>query len=107
MPNEIFCEGCRRPVSIDDIKYLPKGEAGRIALCPACRTKRTAEAKKQPAKPELIKILYMCAHCNFKFKFEPSGNSKLRCPYCGKADKLVEESKLTVDNLLKTAYEDF
>ena len=52
-----------------------------------------------------VKKGYICVPCNFKFKANPlKGALGVRCPYCGKPDKVMEDS-LNADALVKEASE--
>ena len=91
---KIVCNRCRRFVSISDIKYMPNGKDSMIAICSACRAKTSAETKSQQntAKPQ--KKRYFCERCRYKFRFDPASVTNLRCPMCGKKDKITEGNDL-------------
>lgn len=36
------------------------------------------------------KMLYYCSRCRYKFRHNPHGETNLRCPYCGRTDKVSE-----------------
>lgn len=93
----ITCYRCRRPTPFDDIKYILRGEY-KVALCDRCREQSEAQQKSAPARkassrhevtPQSKRIPYMCSRCNYKFRFDAQGQAPLRCPYCGKPDKLT------------------
>lgn len=97
----MLCDRCRRPVPLDNIRYVPRG-SGRVALCPECLG--NGEPMPTPVKTPMPKSTlsstkkpYVCARCNFKFHASPSAS---RCPYCGKTDKVMEDA-LHVNTLLK------
>ena len=37
------------------------------------------------------KISYICTRCKYKFKHNPAGEVFLKCPYCGKDDRIIED----------------
>ncbi len=102
-----LCERCRKFVSIKDIKYLPKGDSSRMALCTSCLKSFNQAADKKKASSKILNMSggasYFCARCRYKFTFNPQGNASLRCPYCGKSDKVTENKNLDADSLLKVA----
>jgi len=90
------CSRCRKSVLIADIRYLPTGDNERLALCSECRTKTGQVEKKKGSASYLLKnevgqkAVYFCGRCRYKFKHEIVTNAKLRCPYCGKDDQLMQ-----------------
>lgn len=99
----MICERCRKSVPISDMKYVPKEDGGRVGLCNACRARSSAAKSIAAAKKE-EKIPYFCTRCRYKFKHDPRGLTNLQCPYCGKADKIMEHKPTSADQLLR---EDF
>jgi protein-arginine kinase activator protein McsA len=103
---QVLCERCRKFVRIANIKYLPKGNDSRMALCQSClktfnvqgtQIKKTlTSASHQPAS-------YFCGRCNYKFKYNAAKDSTLRCPYCGRTDKISEEKSRSTSKLLEEA----
>ena len=103
---KVVCERCRKFVPISDIKYLPKGDDSKIALCSACRAKEAEDAKKEKVEKEKPqKKSYICSRCNYKFKHDPKGVTNLKCPYCGKADKVSEFKVKSADVLISESQE--
>ncbi|MBI2665622.1 hypothetical protein HYX12_03310 [Candidatus Woesearchaeota archaeon] len=111
---QMICDNCRKAVPWSDIKYLPKGRDSRTALCTNCRSKHAPEAgqkkvvnkvetKRAPVATASREQQFFCARCRYKFKFEPDGVTRLRCPYCGNADKVVTMTIGTADKMLKLA----
>jgi len=102
-----LCERCRKFVPVSEIKYLPKGDNARMALCKSClKTFNPADAKKKvPAKATSVAAgkSYFCGRCRYKFKFNPVGNAALRCPYCSKSDKVIEDKDIDAESILRSA----
>jgi DNA-directed RNA polymerase subunit RPC12/RpoP len=104
---QMICDRCRRAVPWPQIKYLPKGKDQRIALCDECRAKFTAGDTDDKKKAKsAAKKSYICARCRYKFTLDPSGVTNLKCPYCGKDDKIVENKVPSADRLIKSAGEE-
>jgi DNA-directed RNA polymerase subunit RPC12/RpoP len=103
-----LCEMCRKFVSVTEIKYLPKGDNSRMALCTSClkifntgkddKKKKTAQSASMSGGKT-----YFCGRCRYKFKFNLAGNAELRCPYCGKKDKILENKDIDADSIIRTA----
>ena len=98
-PRNMLCEWCRGFFPISEVAYFPKGNS-KIALCKACREKGTKdksilneeedyeEVKKKTSK--ISKDSYYCRRCKYKFRFAPVNETKLKCPYCGREDTVIE-----------------
>lgn len=87
------CGRCKKSVPISTIQYLPKGDGNLIALCSNCRADKTTKPKpteKPESAPEKDKLTFFCERCKYKFSHDPESNALLKCPYCGKPDKLRE-----------------
>ena len=92
---ETLCDKCRRPTLVTDIKYVAKGDGSRQALCSKCRNKTVESQIKQTVQKTSDKIIYVCGRCGYRFKFDPFGVSQLRCPYCGRTDKLTPQGGMS------------
>lgn len=129
----MICDKCRKIVPISEIKYvlkendLAKEESLRWALCAACRETKSSNQviiKTKLVKPgeikeptqekktfaqleEPVKRVFLCARCNYKFKFNPTGIGNLRCPFCGKNDRVTEYKSLSTEELIRTSDNDF
>jgi DNA-directed RNA polymerase subunit RPC12/RpoP len=104
---QMICDRCRRAVPISDMKYMPKGDGGRIGLCSACRAKFNPEEeiKKEAKKAIGSKKQYFCTRCRYKFTYDPKSITNLKCPYCGKEDHVIEHKMQSADKLLKNLTE--
>lgn len=91
---EALCDKCRRPTLVTDIKYVAKGDGSRQALCSRCRNKTITSQIKPTTQKTSDKQIYVCGRCGYRFKFDTYGVSQLRCPYCGRTDKLVPQGSL-------------
>jgi DNA-directed RNA polymerase subunit RPC12/RpoP len=92
------CDSCRKAVPISDLKYMLKGDS-KMVLCSACRSKQKMKDEKKGTMQD--KKPYFCVRCKYKFKYKPSSQTVLRCPYCGKGDKIIEDIAPDADKLLK------
>jgi DNA-directed RNA polymerase subunit RPC12/RpoP len=98
---EMTCEMCRKAMPISDIKYMPKGDS-KVALCSKCRAKVKSKTEKKESASDLPgKKAYFCVRCRYKFKYRPGTHTLLRCPYCGKSDKIIEDIAPDADKLLR------
>ena len=43
---------------------------------------------------------YMCTRCKYKFKYDPSGDNKFRCPYCSSPAYVTSIKSLSSGKLL-------
>lgn len=100
---EMICDRCRKAVPFSDIKYMNKSDGSITSRCSACRNKNKIEIKKESEKKEAMKKTYRCSRCNYKFNFNTGGSATLRCPYCGKADKVSEYKVVSADELIKNS----
>jgi DNA-directed RNA polymerase subunit RPC12/RpoP len=102
---QILCERCRKFVPITEIKYVPKA-GGRMALCTKCLSNfKVEDEKKRAAASASVqnRPTYFCSRCRFKFKYNPSGTSDLKCPYCGKGDKIIDHKNTDPESLIRQA----
>jgi len=95
----MICDRCRRSVPISDINYLPKGKDSTIALCLACRVKDRKEGKIKV--PEEKKKDFYCSKCKYKFKYNVSSQTNLKCPYCGKEAKVGEYKPQSANQIIE------
>lgn len=100
----ILCERCKSFKPFLEIKYISKGDEAKMALCSGCRDKAKLEEKKKimmAAQKEKQKSSYYCRRCRYKFSYDPQGMTNLKCPYCGKADKVEKHDPQSAEKLLE------
>jgi uncharacterized CHY-type Zn-finger protein len=97
---KILCERCRGFFPFTEVRFVPRGENQKIALCVKCREKAKTEPEKT-GKPDSNKQPFFCGRCRYKFKLDPSGHTNLKCPYCGKDDKIIPDKVPSTDKLLE------
>jgi Trm5-related predicted tRNA methylase len=99
----MLCEKCRNFFPIAEIKYMvniAKGKDEKIALCTSCRAKHKLEIPKaKKADPQ--KTPYFCVRCRYKFKHSPHGETNLKCPFCGKDDKIILDKAPSTERMIK------
>ena len=95
---KILCERCRKFFPLGQIKYMPTGNDSRMALCSKCQDIPIEDRKK---KADEDKKPYFCARCKYKFKFIQNGLTNIKCPYCGKNDKIVADRAGNTSSLIK------
>ena len=111
-----ICDRCRRTVPFSDLRYNSKLDGSLLLLCSVCRGKNTTsvsnkiESKKDlPKKPVMLKepILkkYTCSRCKYRFNFKENGISKVKCPYCGKDDKLAMDKVSKAQDIINSVKE--
>lgn len=89
---KMICDRCRGAVPIKEMRYLPKGKEERMALCGKCREELS---KPLPDKKESARTYYFCIRCNYKFKQGTQFDTNLKCPFCGKGDKIADYGQLS------------
>ena len=103
----VLCDRCRKFSTFSDIKYLPKGD-GKMALCRTCikqfTTAPNPALKKQVSSDSSV-INYFCQRCRYKFKYNTARHAILKCPYCGKDDKIMEDKIISADHLVKESHD--
>lgn len=100
---KLACYRCNNVYSVGKIRYIKVNDRV-VLMCNGCVTNvennRFKTAKKQELKAVIKK--YICGRCRFKFKFDFTkfNRSNLRCPYCGKNDKILEEKISSARDIL-------
>ncbi|MDP3918761.1 MAG: hypothetical protein Q8Q35_02555 [Nanoarchaeota archaeon] len=88
----ILCGRCNKSVAIGDVKYIARPGNMPIAMCVSCRNNWASSNKEK--KPEVnikeMRKVFLCNSCRYKFRFNIMSSSKVKCPFCGRADKLEE-----------------
>lgn len=95
-----LCERCRKFFNFDDIKYIVKGSDAKIALCTKCRDAFKAESSKIKEK-SVERVPYICGRCKYKFKYDKHSGAELKCPYCGKTDKIMLDRVSDINKLIQ------
>ncbi|MDP2906927.1 MAG: hypothetical protein Q8O03_03215 [Nanoarchaeota archaeon] len=114
-----ICDQCRKPVPISDIRYVQRGKDSVAALCSDCRSGRGSATKSVPMKTGNVsasktvtstktvpkqegnKKVYFCTLCRYKFKLDPSGKSKIVCPFCGRTNGVEEFAVQSAEELIE------
>ncbi len=93
-----ICNRCKKIVPFDKVRFLPKDSTTNYVFCEDCCTfmKKSAKpkekSKRQVASPFST---YFCTRCKYKFKVDKSKAGifyNLKCPYCGKSERLEERN---------------
>lgn len=102
----MICGGCRKSTPYTDIRYVMRGKETPVALCIACRGMRNVKPssiKEAPQAPE--RVPYICDRCKYSFRFKADGTYNLKCPYCGKSDKIRRKTVISADDIIKSSIE--
>ena len=51
----------------------------------------------------MAKEKFICIRCNYRFKHDMSSERILKCPFCGKTDKIAEDKPTQADDLIKAS----
>jgi len=102
----ILCGNCNKSVPVVDVKYFAKFSGGMpIAMCTSCRNNLKLSSIKKK-KPEVIvkelRKIFLCHSCGYKFRFNVLSSSKIKCPFCGKADRIAEDSEDFAEKLVRS-----
>jgi|GEM_PF-1004230 len=100
---KMLCERCRGFFPVSDIKYMPKGLNSKVALCSKCRALASvvdSKGKVKPAKSSEKKTFF-CVKCRYKFTVNLDNFTRLKCPFCGTSDKIIEHNSGSSDDLVK------
>lgn len=101
---QIICERCRKSCSMPEIRYVSQGADTKIALCLSCRN-RDKLRNEQAAQTKTVKRPYFCDRCKYKFQFDSEGFANLKCPYCGRSDKIRKHDPESADTILRTLHD--
>ena len=87
---QMVCDRCHRSAPISEMRFVPKGNDAKLTLCSGCRKEHVSEQKEMLDKKAVdsSKKNYFCGRCRYKFQFNPTGVTNMKCPYCGKPDKV-------------------
>jgi len=87
-----ICEKCKCEININNVKYVSQDEDNYSILCLSCYSGKTPEPPKSTNK-----IKYFCSRCRYSFSRNPT--VKIKCPYCGKEDKVINDDR-NVKNII-------
>ncbi|MBS3135129.1 hypothetical protein J4406_02040 [Candidatus Woesearchaeota archaeon] len=93
---QIMCDECKMNVPINDVRYVVKG----IKLVPEKEQVKKEVKKEYSPMQKSGKRDYMCTRCKYKFKYDPSGDNKFRCPYCSSPAYVTSIKSLSSGKLL-------
>ena len=100
------CERCKNTIPISNIKYVRKGDDTYSPICKVCiDNSQSKPAENRPKSRSLTKARYRCLRCKYAFGHDGDGKSELKCPYCGKRDKIVQD-KVDATALLRNVEDD-
>ena len=114
-----ICHKCKGEVDVSEVQYIPKGNDEMMIICSNCSGKKpnTQVIKKEKPIKKIFttqtkkrtlnktsqtskKINYFCTRCQYKFRYNTESYSKLKCPYCGKDDRIIKD-KTDANTLLR------
>ncbi|MFH0978379.1 MAG: hypothetical protein V1837_03695 [Candidatus Woesearchaeota archaeon] len=102
----VTCDHCRKGIPLSEIKYVLKGKDQTVPLCAACRSKYKTPVEKKSVEPKSDKVPYFCIRCKYKFRYNPKSGTALRCPFCGREDKVIEDKVPDADTLIRTLHDE-
>ena len=96
------CQKCKAVIPLDRVRLMPKDKDNNLLLCDKCAEEfKKSSLEKVKSIPTKTKPLpranykgYFCDRCKYNFKVDDSKvgvTTRLFCPFCGKADRLVEK----------------
>jgi hypothetical protein len=88
----MVCGRCKKSVLIANIKYVRKGDDSFLPLCKECLNRGDQAATAKKPGFDGAKQKFRCVRCKYSFKKDPNSLSNLKCPFCGKADKVIEDN---------------
>tara|TARA_Y100000031_G_C7981168_1_gene274799 strand:- start:140 stop:472 length:333 start_codon:yes stop_codon:yes gene_type:complete len=84
-----FCQNCKKEVDVNEVKYIAKDDNTFDVICKNCDEIPEQSKKEVTLNPEKVK--YFCSRCRFSFARNPK--NLVKCPYCGKEDKVMEDNR--------------
>ena len=51
----------------------------------------------------MAKEKFLCVRCKYKFQHDMSSERILRCPFCGKTDKIIDDKPMPADDLIESS----
>ena len=88
-----ICDRCKGMIPISNIKYVQKGDDTFSPVCKACiDNSQSKPAEHKPRSQSISKARYRWLRCKYGFGHDKGTERELKCPYCGKNDKVVEDT---------------
>src|SRR3989338_3796653 len=95
------CDTCKKFVYLSDLKESYQ-EGQRKQICKSCFAKiENAKITQRTPAVDPSKMPYYCARCKYKFRVNIQKGADIRCPYCGKTDKVSEMKEISSESLLR------
>ncbi len=93
-----LCSACRAQTSVQDPKQTVTKQPmyPKSQMQPKVPSAADLSRKVEAAKPRQVsdesgqKVNYICERCMYKFKYNTKSKTELKCPYCGRSDKVKE-----------------
>lgn len=89
------CERCKAVVPLENVKLFPKDKNINMLVCENCSQElnKPKLVSRIKASPSAEYKNYRCIRCRYSFKIDTSKigtHYNLKCPYCGKDDRLQQ-----------------
>lgn len=95
------CERCKSTVPISNVRYVKKDDDNFSTICKVCLDNAQSKpAENKPRSSPFSKKKYRCLRCKYGFGYDESSQRELKCPYCGKTDKIIPD-KVDATSLLR------
>ena len=99
---KLRCERCKKLAYISDIKIIDR-DGTKVNMCKTCITQQDFSKREQRVPtPDSSKVPFFCGRCRYKFRINPQKGPAV-CPYCGKADKVLETKEVDSERLVQEA----
>ena len=97
----VMCNRCKRSVPISEMRYLIEEKGPITSVCLSCKDKVSSGVvipKKQSTKKP-----YICSRCKYQFRANKDPKGVIRCPYCGRPDKVAENKAASAESIIKSS----
>lgn len=89
------CERCKTATPLNKVKLFPKDKETNLLVCEKCHQElsRPRLVSRTKPLPQAEYAKYFCTRCKYPFRADSLKVDviyNLKCPYCGKDDKLLE-----------------